>query len=163
VEAVCYAQVASAEKASKITFSFSSRRVVLLDEKEFAKMITESSLRQLLSDIETAVKDGKRWCCICRHAVKITIAPSPSGPFDGVECDSVDVITRVMSEEGLEVFDEKTINLFRGEVCSEDFECAFFEWKLCDECSRDKANRFCVKCEKRLCQKCYGKHEAHSH
>lgn len=107
----------------------------------------------LINDIKRAVEEEKRWCCICSHAVRIYGGPSPSGPYDGVDCDCRGVIEKIKRQEGWEYKGEK-INLFRGEVCSEDFDCEYFEQKLCDECGEDKVKHFCLKCGKRLCDYC---------
>lgn len=88
-------------------------------------MVTEEELlrymrKNLLNDIEKALKEDRKWCCICRFAKEITVGPSPSGRYAGVECTH----PKMLEEYG-EVGD--SVNLFRIEVIDDNADCEVFE------------------------------------
>ena len=76
--------------------------------------------------------ETKKWCINCGFAKKLTIAPSPSGPTDGVECANIEIAKEMDLERGgseyvEELRDSKSINIWRGEVIDDSFSCP--KWK----------------------------------
>ena len=77
--------------------------------------------------------ESKKWCINCGFAEELTIAPSPSGPTDGVECANIEVAKEMDLERGgSEYVDELqssgSIHIWRGEIVEDgDFSCP--KWK----------------------------------
>ena len=76
--------------------------------------------------------ESKKWCINCGFAKELTIAPSPSGPTDGVECANIEMAKEMDNERGGSQYVEEfrvsnTIHLWRGEVVDDSFSCP--EWK----------------------------------
>jgi len=85
-----------------------------------------------MTDERTTTKTHQH-CTTCVHAIKLTAGPSPSGPLDGVNCDSYGVAELLDNFAGegdyagyREEFKEHGfINIFRLEVIDPEAECPY--------------------------------------
>jgi hypothetical protein len=96
-----------------------------MNKEEFMRWLMENAKKKFKADIEKALKENRRWCCICKHAHSFETAPSPSGPLDGVNCTHPELL-REYGEQGDDT-SKGYVNLFRVEVVASGLDCELFE------------------------------------
>lgn len=69
---------------------------------------------------------AEKVCATCVHNRGFDFGPSPSGPEDGVNCDSEGIVEALDWSYQEDFKEHGTVNIFRVEVIDPGGECSFW-------------------------------------